>query len=107
LLWLFWEWGLLNYLPGLVLSLDPLFIFIYFCSTGVWTQGFTLARQSLYTWAMPPAWTLILLFSAFQVARITGLSHRCPAYSGYGWNKVLFYDWSGLDHEPPILYFLP
>jgi hypothetical protein len=24
LLWLFWKWGLLNYLPGLALNWDPL-----------------------------------------------------------------------------------
>jgi hypothetical protein len=23
LLWLFWRWGLVNYLPGLVLNRDP------------------------------------------------------------------------------------
>jgi hypothetical protein len=24
LLWLFWRWGLVNYLPGLTLNLDPI-----------------------------------------------------------------------------------
>jgi hypothetical protein len=56
--------------------------FIFFCSTEVWTQGFTLARQDSAAWAIPltlfalvileigscfllrPAWTSIFLFYA-------------------------------------------
>jgi hypothetical protein len=68
------------------------FFFFFFGETGVWTQGFTLANPT--TWVAPPVycpgysgdeiwsaicldcpWTIILLISASQVARITGMSH--------------------------------
>jgi hypothetical protein len=68
---------------------------LLFVSTGVWTQGPTLARQASTTWATPPVlfcvvhfqdrvlrivcpvwvWATILLASASWVARIIGMSH--------------------------------
>jgi hypothetical protein len=71
-----------------------IYLFIYFCDTGAWTQGPS-------PWATPPAqffvigffwdrvswtiypgwlWTVILLISASWVARITGVSHWCLAF---------------------------
>jgi hypothetical protein len=80
-----------------------LFFFFFFGGSGVWTQGLTLAKQMLLTLEplvcvcvcvcvcvldifevkglvnyLPGAWPLILLISASQVARITGMSHWCP-----------------------------
>jgi hypothetical protein len=67
----------------------------FFCGTGVWTQGFVLAKQVLYYlshasspfcsgyfedrifWTICPGWPWIsvLLLSASQIARIIGMSH--------------------------------
>jgi hypothetical protein len=84
-----------------LLHMYTLKIFIYLCTgTGVWTQGFALAKQVLTKQALyclthtPPVhfalvilemvscelcpgwlWTVILLISASQVARITGVNH--------------------------------
>jgi hypothetical protein len=76
--------------------------FPFFCGIRVWTQGFSLAKQVLchlshtfgpfLLWlffgdgvlrALCPGWpqTAILPISASQVARITGVSHLCPAKS--------------------------
>jgi hypothetical protein len=65
------------------------------CGAGVWTEGLMFARQSLYylshsahfrircfwdrvSWSICLGWlwTMILLISASQVVRITGVSHR-------------------------------
>jgi hypothetical protein len=68
----------------------------FFCGTGIWTQGFTLAKQVLHhlnlisspfcsvylemevSWTICPGWPHIvnLPISASQEARITGMSHR-------------------------------
>jgi hypothetical protein len=73
-------------------------LFFFSCGTGVWTQGFALAKQALYcwshtpspfcsgyfgdgaSWALCPGWTgtLIFLISASHIARITGVSHWVP-----------------------------
>jgi hypothetical protein len=55
---------------------------ISFGGTGVWTEGFALARQVLYAWAM-----LLTLFDLiiFEIG-----SHFFPS----------------LDHHPPVLCFL-
>jgi hypothetical protein len=66
-----------------------------FCGTGVWTQGFMLAKYGLkphlqsiftqgscYSWT----WTVIFLNSAFQVARITGVSSWRQAETSCFWN---------------------
>jgi hypothetical protein len=69
----------------------------FFCESGVWTQGFVFAMQVLYrlspfysgyfgdgvSWAICEGWpqTLILPISAFQIARIKGMSHQCSALS--------------------------
>jgi hypothetical protein len=63
-----------------------------FCSTGAWTQGLPLERlcqlfscdgffwdRVLQTICPGWLWATILLVSASWVARITGVSHRCPA----------------------------
>jgi hypothetical protein len=89
--------------------------FLFSGDTGVWTQGFTFAKQTLHcTWATPPvhfagvmwrfwrwglvkllAWpgTAILLISSLQVARITGVTHRCLA-------SASFLRFPGLDRNP-------
>jgi hypothetical protein len=85
---------LMNYLP-----------FLIFGSSGVSTQGLTLARHTLYHLSHSTSWffavffrgggrggirspklfalgwlrTAILLISASWVAGITGVSHQCPA----------------------------
>jgi hypothetical protein len=56
-----------------------------FCGTGVWIQGFGLARQVLYF-----------------------LSHYASSFcSGYIWDRVSLFAKAGLDHNPPIFCFLP
>jgi hypothetical protein len=68
-------------------------IIIFFCGTGVWTQGLHLEplcqaffvkgffRDRVLKTTWPGlASTPILLISASWVARITGVSHRCWAY---------------------------
>jgi hypothetical protein len=70
-------------------------IFFFFCETGAWTQGFTLAKQVLYrlshtsspfcscyfrdgvSWTICLGWpgTVILHILASQVDRIAGVSH--------------------------------
>jgi hypothetical protein len=72
--------------------------FLFFGWTGVWTQGFVLAKQVLYSlsYASSPfcsgcfedgilrticlGWpqTLILPMSASQIVKITGMSHKHP-----------------------------
>jgi hypothetical protein len=70
--------------------------FFFFGGTGVWTQGFIFAKQALYfstqlqyifilwlllemgvSWTICLGWsqTMILSISAFQLARIIGMSH--------------------------------
>jgi hypothetical protein len=72
-----------------------IFVFFFFYSTGVWTQGLHLEPLhqpfcvcvwwvffkigSLETVCPGWLWTLILLISASWVARITDVSHRCLA----------------------------
>jgi hypothetical protein len=73
--------------------------FFFFGGTGVWTQGFPKAKQELYClshtscplcsgnfgdgafWTICLGWpqTMILLISASQIARITGVSHQHSA----------------------------
>jgi hypothetical protein len=68
------------------------FFFFFFCSTGVWTQGlhlepphqpyfcegfFEIGSGGPICWGW--LWTTILLISAYWVARITDVSHQCPA----------------------------
>jgi hypothetical protein len=70
-----------------------LLVSLFFCSTGVWTQGLHLGplHQSflcdgvfwdrvLQTICLGWPWTTILLISASWVARITGVSHQRPAF---------------------------
>jgi hypothetical protein len=81
-------------------------LFFFFCGTGVWTQGFALANRHSIAWAIPSVyfvlviletesvnylpggwpWTTILLISASQVVRITGISHQCLT-SWYFWTQ--------------------
>jgi hypothetical protein len=91
--------------PALVLLLYSFlgrsytFISNYPTSLCLWAQGFTLAKQTLYClshtssafcsgyfgdevlWTICSNWlrVMILLISASKVARITGVSHQCPA----------------------------
>jgi hypothetical protein len=54
--------------------------FLLFCSTGIWTQGFTLARQVLYY-----------------------LSHSVSIFCiNYFWDKVWLYGWTSVDGDPLI-----
>jgi hypothetical protein len=79
---------------------------LFFDRTGIWTQGFALAKQALYhlspffsgyfgdgvLWTISSdwPWTTILLISASQVARITGLSHGCLCgESSWTWSEML------------------
>jgi hypothetical protein len=70
-----------------------MYLFIYFCSTGAWTQGlhleplfqpfsvldiFEIGSHGLFVWGW--LWTAVLLIFASWVARITGMSHWCLAY---------------------------
>jgi hypothetical protein len=84
-------------LPSMYHRVLPDFGFLDFfsSSTRVWTPGLTLARQGLYHLSHSTSpfylgyfedrilslpmliWTLILLFYASQVARITSISHQC------------------------------
>jgi hypothetical protein len=77
------------------------FILYLFWWDEVWTQGFTLSKQVFcllshtssphssgyfgagVSWTIYPGWpqTSILLISASQVARITGVSYQCPVYN--------------------------
>jgi hypothetical protein len=57
------------------------FSFFFIGCTGIWTHGLTFARQMLYH----------LNYSA------------SPSCIGYFWDRVLLYDWAGLDSEPPIV----
>jgi hypothetical protein len=88
---------------------SALFILFYYLigSTGVWTQGLTLARQALTAWASPPAlfcdfffkigshklfawgwlWTAILLISDSWVAKITGVRNRHLALFCF-WDRI-------------------
>jgi hypothetical protein len=59
--------------------------FSFLDSTGVWTEGFTLARQMLY----------------YQSHTIS------PSCSGYFGNKVLLLAKAGLDQDPPFLGYWP
>jgi hypothetical protein len=72
---------------------------LLFGETRVWTQGFMLAKEALYalchtsspffhgyfgdgvswTICLGWSWTAIILISAFQIGRITGMSHQCLA----------------------------
>jgi hypothetical protein len=79
---------------------SPLTNFFFFCGAGFWTQGLIYARQALchlshstrvhfcdgffqdrVTGSVWQGWflTMILLISAFWVARIIGMSHQHPA----------------------------
>jgi hypothetical protein len=80
--------------------------------SGVWIQGFSLAKQTLYhlshtcspflfmlfwRWGVSRticpdwSWSISLPISASQVSRITGVSHQCLTCVGYLWDKVLLY----------------
>jgi hypothetical protein len=86
------DWASLFREPQMLQSMK-----LFFGSTGVWTQGLTLGRQSfllfeplyqpfitlnffkigsheLFAWGW--FWTIILLISAYWVARITSVSHQ-------------------------------
>jgi hypothetical protein len=80
---------------------EAAYIFFFGCVTGVWTQGFSFAKQACYCLSHASssffsacfgdgvlgtlclAWPLTssLLIPAFQVARIKGMSHQCLAGS--------------------------
>jgi hypothetical protein len=77
---------------------DHYHLFFFSFKTGVWTQGFSLAKKALYSLSHSSRpfcsgcfkdgvseticpggpQTEILPISASQVARITGMRHRCP-----------------------------
>jgi hypothetical protein len=61
-------------------------IFFFFGSVGVWIQGFALARQALYAWAVPPALFAFDCFSgrflSFCLAGLgLGTSYLCLSCS--------------------------
>jgi hypothetical protein len=82
-----------------VCNLFILFIYSFGNGSGVWTQGFIVTKQVLYhlshitspfcsgyfgdgilrTTSLSWLQTVILPISASQVARITVVSHQCPA----------------------------
>jgi hypothetical protein len=68
---------LLNMVHSLISSRNNYF----FGGIGVWTQGFTLAKQACYhlSHTASPSALVILEVGASQVARITGMSHWHPA----------------------------
>jgi hypothetical protein len=55
------QWLLYNCLCGLVIPIPPfqIYLFIYFCSIGDWTQGLLFARQVSTTLVMPPVFKFI------------------------------------------------
>jgi hypothetical protein len=67
------------------------FLFFFLMVLGLWTQGLILTRQALYTWATLPSLfgvgyfldrvSRTICLGASWVARITGMSHWCPAVS--------------------------
>jgi hypothetical protein len=72
------------------------FFFFFFWCAGVWTQGLHLEPlhqpffcdgifQDRVSWTicLDWFWTVILLISASCVARITGVSHRYPAWNSF------------------------
>jgi hypothetical protein len=79
------------------------FFFFFFCGTGAWTRGL-LHLEPLHQHLVKgffqdqvsrnylPGWflTTILLIFTYWVARITGVSHRCPAWTWpfeQGWHS--------------------
>jgi hypothetical protein len=91
---------IISYFLGFSLAKDYNLVALLFsfCGTGVWTQGFTLAKQVLATWATPPVhFALVILemgspelflqadlkpqSSWPQDSRVANVSHQHPAYT--------------------------
>jgi hypothetical protein len=88
-----WYWGL-NWGPMPRVTPLALFVKSFFQDGVSWT--------SCLGWF----WTTILLISAFWVARITGVSHQCPAHYCY----LFIYMWYGvgtvLEMKPRALHIV-
>jgi hypothetical protein len=94
------------------------FFFFFFCGTEAWTQGlwahkadalplesfilFQLVLKIKILWTICLGWpqTVILPISASQAARITGVSHWCPAWK----NHSFIHSFSAGDWTQGLVY---